>query len=307
MPTHNREAYVGQAIESVLNQQHAEFELIIVDDASTDGSVAVIDHYARRDRRIRVARHAENRGLVAGLNDGLKLARHDLVARMDDDDIMLPARLRRQIEFMQAHPDKSVVSAWAYLINESGKIIGRSCPEVDLERGMAELRPELFLELIHPATMYRRRDVLQVGGYRATALEDRDLWGRLVTAGYRLAVQPEFLMCQRRHGHSLMSTDLNRLFEFGDFIDFNIVRRLRAGEELTFEQYVDYIASSPFAVRLAKTMKRRSGAAFRRAIASYSERSWLPFAGNLVLAMTLAPFGTANRIKRKYAFRNARC
>jgi len=100
--------------------------------------------------------------------------------------------------------------------------IGRSCPEVDLERGKAQLRPELFLELIHPATMYRRGDILKVGGYKIkvggykiTALEDRDLWGRLVTAGYKIAVQPELLMYQRRHSHSLTTMDLNKLSNSG--------------------------------------------------------------------------------------------
>jgi alpha-1,3-rhamnosyltransferase len=306
MPIHNRRTYVQQAIESVLEQRHAEFELIIVDDASTDGSSEVIDHCARRDHRIRVARHAQNSGLVGALNDGLELARHDLVARMDDDDLMHPARLQQQIEFMHAHHEVSVVSSWAYLIDESGKIIGRSCPEVDLERGKARLRPELFLELIHPATMYRRRDILKVGGYRGTALEDRDLWGRLVTAGYRIAVQPEYLLYQRRHSHSLTATDLDRLFEFGDFIDFNVVRRLCGDDELTFRQYVDYVAALPFTVRLARAKMRRSGIAFRRATTCYSRRDWLPFAGNLTLAIALEPIGTIRRIKKKYIFRYTR-
>ena len=302
MPTHNRQGYVGQAIESVLKQQHVEFELIIVDDASTDGTWDVIDRYARQDHRIRVAQHAENKGLAVSLNEGLELAKHDLVARMDDDDVMLPTRLQRQIEFMDANQDVSVTSSWAYLIDESSKIIGRSCPEVDLERGKAQLRPELFLELIHPATMYRRGDILKVGGYKITALEDRDLWGRLVTAGYKIAVQPELLMYQRRHSHSLTTTDLNKLFEFGDFIDFNVVRRLCGGDELTFEQYGSYVESLPFSMRLAGTIKQRSGIAFRRATMYYSTRDWLPLAGNLALAMALEPLGTAKRIRKKIHF-----
>jgi alpha-1,3-rhamnosyltransferase len=304
MPTHNRRDYVGQAIESVLKQQHVEFELIIVDDASTDGTWNVIDRYAREDHRIRVSQHAENKGLAVSLNEGLELAKHDLVARMDDDDVMLPSRLQRQIEFMNANPDVSVTSSWAYLIDESNKIIGRSCPEVDLERGKAQLRPELFLELIHPATTYQRRDILKVGGYKNfTLLEDRDLWGRLVTAGYKIAVQPEFLMYQRRHKQSLTTTDLNKLFEFGDFIDFNVVRRLCRGDELTFEQYSNYVESLPFSMRVAGTIKRRSGIAFRRATMYYSSRrDWLPFAANLALAMALEPLGTAKRIRKKYTF-----
>ena len=245
-------------------------------------------------------------GLAATLNEGLHLAKHDLVARMDDDDVMLPIRLGRQIEFLNANEDVSVVSSWSYAIDESSRIIGKSCPEVDLERGKAQLRPELFLELIHPATMYRRRDILQVGAYKNTVLEDRDLWARLVSAGYKIAVQREFLMYQRRHGHSLMTADLTKLFEFGDFIDFNVIRRLCGDEELTLEQYTDYIASLPFSTRLARAMMRRSGIAFRRATIHYSRRDWLPLAGNLAFAMAIEPLRTIRRIGKKYTFKNGR-
>ena len=306
MPSHNRQAYIGQAIKSVLMQQHAEFELIIVDDASTDGTSEIIDYYARQDHRIRAVHHAENKGVAIALNEGLQFATHELVARIDDDDIMSPIRLARQIEFMDANRDISVVSSWAYVIDESGKIIGRSCPEVELERGKAEFRPELFLELIHPATMCRKRDILEVGGYKNTVLEDRDLWGRLVTSGYKITVQAEFLMYQRRHGHSLMTTDLDKLFEHGSFIDFNVVRRLRGDQELSFGQYIKYIESLPFSARLARTVSRKSGIAFRRATTHYSKRDWLPFARNLALAMALEPLTTARRIGKKYAFTNAR-
>ncbi len=302
MPTYNRRAYVGQAIESVLTQQHAEFELIIIDDASSDGTLEIVWDYMRRDRRIRVARHAENKGLTATLNEGLQLANHDLVARMDDDDIMLPLRLRRQIEFMNANPRASVVSSWAYAIDGSNRIIGKSCPEVDLDRGKAECRPELFLELIHPATMYRRRDILNVGGYKSPILEDRDLWGRLATAGYGICVQPEFLIYQRRHGHSLSTKDLDRLFAFGDFIDFNVVRRLRGVEEFSFDQYISHLASLPLSTRFTRAVIRRSEIAFRLATVDYSRKDWLSFFGNIALALVLRPRGTFGRIREKYLF-----
>src|SRR5260370_38878961 len=103
MPTHNRQGYVGQAIESVLKQQHVEFELIIVDDASTDGTLEGIDRYARQDHRIRVAQHAENKGLAVSLNEGLELAKHDLVARMAADAVILRTGLHRQLRFLAPH------------------------------------------------------------------------------------------------------------------------------------------------------------------------------------------------------------
>jgi glycosyltransferase involved in cell wall biosynthesis len=300
MPTHNRRDYVGAAIKSVLDQQHADFELIVVDDASTDGTFEVVGYYARQDNRIRVVRHRENQGLTFTLNEALALAKYGLVARMDDDDIMFENRLAKQIEFMTKNPNISVVSSWAYLINETGKIIGRSCPEFDLERGKARLKPALFLELLHPATTYRKDDVLAVGGYCTQLVEDRDLWGRLVTAGYKIAIQPEFLMLHRRHGNSVNTTAMKSLFEFGDYIDFNVIRRLRRQEELTFSQYKDHVASLSFIRRLYNKKWQQSGVAFRRATIFYGVGKWLPFAGNLGLAMALAPLATMKRVWKKY-------
>src|SRR5690348_14215819 len=113
MPTYNRRDYVAGAIESVLGQQHADFELIVVDDCSTDGTADIVDRYARQDDRIIAIHHPVNKGPAKACNAGLALARYDLIARLDDDDFMLPIRLGQQIEFMRMHPDTTVVSSWA--------------------------------------------------------------------------------------------------------------------------------------------------------------------------------------------------
>src|SRR3954468_22292724 len=134
MATYNRRDYVGDAIESVLRQRYSGFELIIVDDGSGEGTRDVIEHYARQDDRIRAVHHKENKGLAEACNTGLALARHDLIARHDDDDLMLPDRLGQQVEFLRMHPEVSVVSSWVHLIDEAGGIIGHSCPKVDLDR-----------------------------------------------------------------------------------------------------------------------------------------------------------------------------
>src|SRR5436190_17595477 len=99
MATYNRRDNVGDAIESVLGQQYADFELIVVDDCSTDGTADIVDRYARQDDRIRAVHHTVNKGPAEARNAGLALARYDLIALHDDDDLMLPNRLGQQIEF----------------------------------------------------------------------------------------------------------------------------------------------------------------------------------------------------------------
>jgi len=297
MTTYNRRGYVAASIESVLAQRHADFELIIVDDHSDDGTEDIVANYARHDARIRVIRNAANTGVAGSANTGLAAARYDLVARHDDDDLMLPDRLGRQLDFMGKYPEVSAASAWAWLIDKSGRVIGRSCPKVDIDRGVASLEPSLFVDIIQPATIFRRRDVMAIGGYRSfRQLQDRDLWGRLVTSGYRIAVQPEFLVHHRRHSNSLMTVELEQIFESGDYIDANIVRRLRGEEEVTLSQYRQLEASGPLLARLARRRRRLSQIAFRRATFSYGERRWLPLLRSLSLAVVLSPLGVSRRL-----------
>ncbi len=104
MPVYNAGRYLRPAIASLLAQDFRDFELIIVNDGSTDGSAGIIDSFAVRDARIRVFTRA-NAGIVSALNAGLAVAQGGLIARMDSDDIALPGRLRAQVDFMQAHPE----------------------------------------------------------------------------------------------------------------------------------------------------------------------------------------------------------
>ena len=98
--------------ESVLAQSFPDFEFLIIDDCSTDGSAGIIREYARRDSRIRVAFHSENIGLPHTLNEGLAMARTNLVARMDHDDESLPDRLRLQVDYMESQPETAVAGTY---------------------------------------------------------------------------------------------------------------------------------------------------------------------------------------------------
>ncbi len=114
MPVYNTERYVAEAIESILAQTFGDFEFIIVNDGSTDDSLAILRRYEQQDQRIRLITRP-NTGIVGALNDGLALARAELVARMDADDVSLPERLGKQRDFMSSHPG-CVAMSTAYTI-----------------------------------------------------------------------------------------------------------------------------------------------------------------------------------------------
>ena len=119
LPVHNCERYVAEAIESILAQTFTDFEFLIVDDGSTDGTLPILNRFAARDSRIRVISRP-NTGIVGALNEILGLARADLVARMDADDVALPVRFERQVRYLDEHPECVMVGSRVTIIDPDG-------------------------------------------------------------------------------------------------------------------------------------------------------------------------------------------
>ncbi len=189
MPCHNAEATLGGAIESIERQSYQDFELVAVDDGSTDGTPQVLARWARTDARIRVISQPHG-GIITALNAGLAACRSELIARMDADDLAHPDRLRRQIEFLKAQPEVAVVGC---LVEAFPRELVRQGFRVYLEWQNAlvtdeEIRKEIFVEspFAHPSVAFRRKWIQQVGGYQERGwAEDYDLWLRLYLARAR--------------------------------------------------------------------------------------------------------------------------
>lgn len=191
MPVRNEERYLHAAIDSIRRQTLQEWELVVVDDGSTDGTASILADAAVADGRIRVLQNP-GRGLVPALNHGLASCRAPLVARMDGDDISHPCRLERQLEIFRDSPEVGLVTcSFRHFPREELKV-GMLAYErwqnslVDHGRVMADL----FVEspFVHPAVMFRREEVVRLGGYRDMGwAEDYDLWLRMATAGVRFA------------------------------------------------------------------------------------------------------------------------
>jgi GT2 family glycosyltransferase len=201
MPVYNAESYLAEAVESILGQTFADFELLVIDDGSTDRSGAILEEYAARDRRVRLTRRP-NTGYTVALNDLLALASGDLVARMDADDVALPHRLERQMDYLRAHPDVVCLGTAVHLIDSAGRYLRDAHPGMDHET-IQRLALAADCPLNHPSVMMRRAAVLAVGGYHPEfePAEDLDLWLRLGEVG-RLTSLPEVLMKYRQHVRS---------------------------------------------------------------------------------------------------------
>jgi glycosyltransferase involved in cell wall biosynthesis len=202
LPVHNGEPHLADAVASIQRQTLADFELLAIDDRSTDGSAAFLQLAASRDPRIRVVA-SRGRGLVEALNLGLSLARGDLVARMDADDISMPIRFERQAKLLNDSAAIAVVGSALTLIDDAGRAVG----EVDYPTGSTQIEAALArmdCALAHSSVMARRSVLVSIGGYREAFrhAEDYDLWLR-VAEHHRIENLPERLMCYRHHGASV--------------------------------------------------------------------------------------------------------
>lgn len=203
LPVYNAERYLAQAIESILNQTFQDFELLIIDDGSTDRSGQILTTYAAQDSRIRLISR-ENRGLISTLNEMLDLAQGEFLARMDADDLATPNRLTLQVAFLKQHPEVVCVGGAFGLIDPQGRTVMNAIP---MPQENAEIQPLLLLGrtvINHPCALIRRSALLQIGGYDPSmkTIEDLDMLLRLGEIG-QLANLPDVVLQYRFHPNSV--------------------------------------------------------------------------------------------------------
>lgn len=176
MPAYNSEKYIAEAIESVLNQTFSDFEFIIINDGSTDGTSQIVKEYAKQDKRIKFVNHSKNKGIVGVLNEGLDLATGEYIARMDSDDISLPTRFEKQIDYMDKHPECGVLGTWFQIFGNINGVVKH--PE------RIKLLNLLVNEHVGHPTVMLRKSVIDKYDFRYNwdyrCAEDFELWSRMV-------------------------------------------------------------------------------------------------------------------------------
>ena len=208
IPTYNRAYLIDRAIQSVLNQSYQDFEMIIVDDGSTDDTKEVVTEFQEQDKRIRYIRHEKNKGGSAARNTGIKSAEGDYVAFLDDDDEWLPAKIEKQVVKFQDSLDEVgvIYSGFFYVSDKTGKVISESVPT---------LRGNVYANLLSgcilgsPTPLIRKTCFQKAGLYDDTlpSAQDWDMWIRL-SKYYEFDFIPEILAKHYIHGGQI-SVDLN--------------------------------------------------------------------------------------------------
>ncbi|WP_310829042.1 glycosyltransferase family 2 protein [Paenibacillus pedocola] len=240
MPVYNMAPYIEEAICSILTQTYSDFELLILDDGSTDGTLDIIRKFD--DKRIRVIAHTVNQGLIATLNQGIDLCTGEYIARMDGDDIALPHRLERQVNFMDDHQDCGVCGSQVYLL-------GRDAITAKPLNHEAIRCWQLFhCTMVHPTVMIRKsvledHDIRYLNYFHA---EDYEIWNRL-SAITQLVNLPEVLLMYRQH-----SNQITNIHQEIQVVQSERIRRdqlLRLGIDATAEEYQTHLDFCNFRIR----------------------------------------------------------
>jgi glycosyltransferase involved in cell wall biosynthesis len=212
MPVYNAERYLSEAVESILSQTFRDFEFIVLDDESEDGSWEIVNRFAQSDSRI-CPHRMPHAGYVRRLNEGLDLARGQFVARMDADDVSLPNRFEEQIAYLQENLNCVTIGCGVVLCDPDGDTL-RSFPMPATHDEIMERLLNGLFAISHPGCMFRRDCIRKIGGYREelSPAEDLDLFLRLGEQG-RLHNLESVLLKYRRHESSVGYAQRSRQIE----------------------------------------------------------------------------------------------
>jgi hypothetical protein len=206
LTVHNGASYIEASLQSLLAQTFEDVELLVVDDASLDGTAELVERLG--DPRVRLHRNDRNLGIPASANVGLELARGSYVARADHDDLSHPRRLELEVAALDANSKLAVVGTWFDVIDADGRVLAQ--PRADI-RDFVDFVYLLLIDrspLHQPTTMFRREAVLKLGGYdeEMHIAEDKDLWRRLALARCGAQVIREPLLRYRVHASQITQT-----------------------------------------------------------------------------------------------------
>lgn len=237
MSVFNGAQYLEDSISSILNQSFANFEFIIIDDASEDDSSSIVKKFASQDKRIKIIKNNRNLGLTRSLNEGLKVARGKYIARQDADDLSLPERLQIQYSYLENHPEMSLIGSSAVFIDGQGKKIGHYLKKDNPQKTAQTLTRRNCI--LHPSIMFRNKRVYPhtknfgVGMYREKFYyaQDYDLYLTLLTAGEKITNLPQCLIKYRYYRGSLSFKNLKIQKRFAQKAREFYNQRLKLGQD----------------------------------------------------------------------------
>lgn len=291
LPVYNQEIYLSQTIESVLNQTYENFELIIVDDGSKDGSKDIINDFAFKDKRI-ITVFISNSGKPKAIDAAVAKANGTLLAFLDHDDIMMPNRLERQVEFLGENQDIHAASSHSYYINEKNETIGKQQYWGLVTKEDSDLARKEKLNIIcafSGMTVYKS-SFLAVGGLRSQfwPCDDGDFINRLVEAGYNIVTLQEFLMKYRIHPTQNSSKN-EKFFNMAAYASYCGDLRKNGKPEITFVEFKEILNQDSWWNKFKRKMHHVSLGYQQKAGFAYYTKKYINFIYLLSISFILSP------------------
>lgn len=268
MSVYNDELYLQEAIDSILNQTFANFEFIIINDASTDSSQAIIEHY--HDARIRLLTNDHNLMLPQCLNQGIRIARGKYIARMDADDISLPNRLEKQLTFMEENLDIGVCGAWVKVFGANAEWIRQ------LDTDHETMRCNFIFEhqMVHPTIIMRKDFILKYNLFynpEYVKAQDYELWCRCGRYFQLANINEVLLLYRQRENRNAILKEQQR---FSEMIQLQELREL--GIEPTMAETELHTQISLWMIHSEQDFLRRTRIWFDKLIEANSKTRYYP-------------------------------
>lgn len=303
MPVYNVEKYVDAAVQSIIDQTNPNWELIAVDDASTDNSLAILRKYEAQDERIRVIANPQNMGLAQAYQTALEAARYDWVVVLDSDDRAFPDRLDQYAAAIAAMPEVIAWGGYGHFVNEKERLlfITELGPKTrdEFHKFQAAGQP---LMMLHSTFAFRRDIALQVGGYHNDFLvPDIDLMDRMADHGVMLTIQAPLAYYLVRSD----SVTHSRFLEQSHHFRYLWKRRAakNKNQELTYEQFQAMHRQKSPLQRLGERLGDIGRMYWRKAGIAYGERNFVALAVNLVIAFVTNPAQVFTKVTNQLKMR----
>lgn len=300
MPVYNGMPYLPKAVESIVNQTFQDWELVLVNDGSTDGTRAYVE--SLQDQRIKPVHLESNRGLTGALNAGLEHCRGDYTARMDGDDICLPDRFQLQVDYLQRQPEVGLVGGQFIPLGErrSGRLVKLPLTSHELEDALFNNRHAIC----HPTAMFRTQLVRDLGGYWEPSLgEEVDLFLR-VAEHSQLANLDQPVLLYRVHGGSLNGRRLREMHQHFAYAVHSARCRRQGSPPLEMQAFLNQHEQRSIFQRLPERLDFFALAQYQSARINILGSNPLLGYLKMAAAATCSPRLTTHRILR--AFRGLR-
>lgn len=291
LPVFNQEKYLDETIKSILQQSFTDFEIIIMDDGSTDGSANIIRRYQQQDQRIK-AFFGENVGKSIATNNLVAKASGNWCVFLDADDVMLPQRIERQLAFHAANPLADASSSHCYYINENGNMFGtQRYPGLSTVEEFKQATAREFITCSYTGLMVAKEAFLETGGLQSKyePCEDFEFFNRLAENGFVLLVIPEVLMKYRIHPAAITVRKPILVLDTINFVKY-CMRQRRAGQtEIDFKAFTAMQESNSWWTRFNRRRFNYSMIYFRSAGFSILSKNYPAFTMQIIASLVLSP------------------